>query len=58
MQFRPVLFLIINELCRKNPLHRIGQPEDLYGIIVFLASDAGAYLTGQNIAVDGGWTSW
>lgn len=48
----------IKELCKKNPLHRIGRPEDLYGIIVFLASDASSYLTGQNIAVDGGWTAW
>lgn len=48
----------IKELCKKNPLNRIGQPKDLYGIIVFLASDASAYVTGQNIAVDGGWTVW
>ena len=48
----------INELCRKTPLHRIGKPEDLYGIIVFLASDSSNYLTGQNISIDGGWTSW
>ena len=48
----------IDELCRKNPLHRIGKPEDLYGVTVFLASDASAYLTGQNISIDGGWTSW
>ena len=48
----------IKELCKKNPLNRIGQPEDLYGIIVFLASDSSSYVNGQNIAVDGGWTAW
>lgn len=48
----------INQLCRKNPMNRIGQPEDLQGIILYLASDASRYTNGQNIAVDGGWTSW
>ena len=48
----------ICELCGKNPMNRIGTPEDLQGIIVFLASDASKYMTGQNIAVDGGWTIW
>ena len=36
------------------PLKRVGQPGDLDGIIVFLASDASEYVTGQTILVDGG----
>jgi NAD(P)-dependent dehydrogenase (short-subunit alcohol dehydrogenase family) len=36
------------------PLKRVGQPGDLDGAIVFLASDASAYLTGQTLLVDGG----
>jgi len=37
------------------PLGRWGEPEDLAGIAVFLASDASDYITGQTIFVDGGW---
>ncbi len=48
----------IHNLEKKVPLKRIGEPEDLKGIIVFLASDASKYVNGQNIAVDGGWTAW
>ena len=48
----------IRALENKTPMHRIGTPEDLQGIIVYLASDASRYTNGQNIAVDGGWTSW
>lgn len=38
------------------PLRRIGEPEELAGVAVFLASRAGAYATGQNWVVDGGST--
>jgi len=38
------------------PLQRIGEPEDVAGVVVFLVSQAGAYVTGQTILVDGGWT--
>ncbi|MCP3991940.1 MAG: SDR family oxidoreductase, partial [Actinomycetia bacterium] len=37
-----------------NPLRRIGTPEDVAGAVIFLASRAGAYLTGAVIPVDGG----
>jgi 2-dehydro-3-deoxy-D-gluconate 5-dehydrogenase len=37
------------------PMGRTGQPEDLAGAVIFLLSDASAYITGQVIAVDGGW---
>lgn len=46
----------IKRLVSKTKLKRIGQPSDLDGIIVLLSSDASNYITGQNIAVDGGWT--
>ena len=41
---------------RVTPLRRIGEPEDVAGAAVFLASRAGAYVTGQCIVVDGGLT--
>jgi NAD(P)-dependent dehydrogenase (short-subunit alcohol dehydrogenase family) len=36
------------------PMHRVGFPEDMYGLALFLASPASAYITGQEIIVDGG----
>ena len=43
---------------QKIPLGRIGQPEDLVGTAVFLASDAAAFITGQTIIVNGGSIMW
>lgn len=44
----------VEYLCERIPLGRPGQPGDLDGTLLFLASDAGAYVTGQTILVDGG----
>jgi gluconate 5-dehydrogenase len=41
-------------LCDRIPLKRPGQPNDLDGAVVFLASDASAYITGQTLLIDGG----
>jgi NAD(P)-dependent dehydrogenase (short-subunit alcohol dehydrogenase family) len=38
------------------PLRSLGHPEDLAGMVVFLASPGAGYITGQTYAVDGGYT--
>jgi NAD(P)-dependent dehydrogenase (short-subunit alcohol dehydrogenase family) len=44
----------VDYITDRIPLKRVGQPNDLDGAVVFLASDASAYVTGQTLLVDGG----
>lgn len=47
-----------NRIQGEIPLRRLGEPEDLAGIVVYLASDAGRYMTGQALTVCGGSNMW
>lgn len=49
---------MVRRLTEKSPMGRMGLPSELKGPMLLLVSDAGSYLTGQNLLVDGGWTAW
>jgi len=48
----------IDRLSTKVPLGRVGQSPEIAGAVAFLLSDTSTFITGQNLAVDGGWTIW
>jgi NAD(P)-dependent dehydrogenase (short-subunit alcohol dehydrogenase family) len=43
-----------DEIISQQPIRRIGQPEDIAGLALLMASDGGSYMTGQTVIVDGG----
>ncbi len=56
---KPSLDAVTRENFRNMvPLGRLGVPADLNGAVALFASEAGRWITGQNITVDGGWTAW
>jgi NAD(P)-dependent dehydrogenase (short-subunit alcohol dehydrogenase family) len=45
----------IEGLLARVPLHRLGRPEEVSNLVLFLASDASSYMTGSTVVIDGGW---
>jgi NAD(P)-dependent dehydrogenase (short-subunit alcohol dehydrogenase family) len=49
---------ILEQNLKKIPMKRAGQPHEVANVVVFLASEAASFITGETIAIDGGWLAW
>ena len=47
----------IKEILKKIPLNRLGKPQEVANLCLFLCSNLNSYITGENIVIDGGFTS-
>ena len=56
--FRGQSEIFVERYVARTPLGKMADNEDFKGTIAYLARDLSAYVTGQNLLVDGGWTAW
>jgi len=49
--------IFLENYCNKVPLKRMGKPEEIASVVLFLTSEASSYMTGATIMVDGGWSA-
>ena len=48
----------LNKIKKNIPLGKLGNPQDLSGILIYLCSESSSFVNGSNIVIDGGWSSW
>lgn len=46
---------LLEQTLAKIPMHRMGKPEEVSNLVLFLVSDASSYMTGSTVVIDGGW---
>jgi len=46
---------MLEAMLARVPMHRVGTPEEVSNLVLFLASDASSYITGSTVVIDGGW---
>jgi len=46
---------MMEAMLARVPMHRVGKPEEVSNLVLFLASDASSYMTGSTVVIDGGW---
>ena len=56
--FRNQAGTFVDRYAARTPMKRMATEEDFIGAVAYLASDLSAYVTGQNLMIDGGWSAW